>query len=64
LFSLLYLKISDNLSDEELVDRRSGNVVRQFFSGMEYYEPRLPCDTTQWHITIQSPQLILMLIRQ
>jgi IS5 family transposase len=45
--SLLYLKNSFNLSDEELVTRWSENVVWQFFSGMEYYEPRLPCDATQ-----------------
>jgi IS5 family transposase len=45
--SLLYLKNSFNLSDEELVARWSENVVWQFFSGMDYYEPRLPCDATQ-----------------
>lgn len=45
--SLLYLKNSFNLSDEELVERWSENVVWQYFSGMEYYEPRLPCDATQ-----------------
>jgi IS5 family transposase len=45
--SLLYLKNSFNLSDEELVARWSENVVWQFFSGLEYYEPRLPCDATQ-----------------
>ena len=45
--SLLYLKNSFNLSDEELVARWSENVVWQFFSGMEHYEPRLPCDATQ-----------------
>ena len=45
--SLLYLKNSFNLSDEELVARWSENVVWQFFSGMEYSEPRLPCDATQ-----------------
>jgi len=45
--SLLYLKNSFNLSDEELVARWSENVVCQFFSGMEYYEPRLACDATQ-----------------
>ena len=33
--SLLYLKNSFNLSDEELVARWSKNVVWQFFSGME-----------------------------
>ena len=45
--SLLYLKNSFNLSDEELVERWSENVVWQFFSGQEYYESRLPCDATQ-----------------
>ena len=41
------LKNSFNLSDEELVERWAENVVWQFFSGMDYYEPRLPCDATQ-----------------
>lgn len=45
--SLVYLKHSYNLSDEELVVRWSENVLWQFFSGMEYYEHRLPCDATQ-----------------
>jgi IS5 family transposase len=45
--SLLYLKNSFNFSDEELVVRWSENVVYQYFSGQEYYEPRLPCDATQ-----------------
>ena len=45
--SLLYLKNSFNLSDEELVERWSENVQWQFFSGMDYYEPRPPCDATQ-----------------
>jgi IS5 family transposase len=45
--SLVYLKNAFNLSDEELVQRWSENVQYQFFSGMEYYEPRLPCDATQ-----------------
>jgi transposase, IS5 family len=45
--SLLYLKNSFNLSDEELVERWAENVVWQFFSGMDYYEPRPPCDATQ-----------------
>jgi transposase, IS5 family len=45
--SLLYLKHAFNLSDEELVERWSENVQWQFFSGMAYYEPRLPCDATQ-----------------
>ena len=45
--SLLYLKHAFDLSDEELVQRWSENVQWQFFSGMQYYEPRLPCDATQ-----------------
>ena len=45
--SLLYLKHSFNLSDEELVVRWSENVLWQFFSGLHYYEHRLPCDATQ-----------------
>ena len=45
--SLLYLKHAFNLSDEEVVDRWGENVVWQYFSGQEYYEPRLPCDATQ-----------------
>ena len=45
--SLVYLKHSFNLSDEELVVRWSENVLWEFFSGMHYYEHRLPCDATQ-----------------
>jgi len=45
--SLLYLKHSFNLSDEEVCQRWSENVLWQFFSGMEYFEHRLPCDATQ-----------------
>ena len=45
--SLLYLKHAYNESDESLVERWAENVVWQFFSGMAYYEPRLPCDATQ-----------------
>ena len=40
--ALLYLKHAFNLSDEELVERWSENVVWQFFSGMAYYTPKLP----------------------
>ena len=47
MISLLYLKHAFNLSDEELVVRWSENVLWQFFSGMVYYEHRLPCDATQ-----------------
>jgi len=45
--SLVYLKNSFNLSDEELAQRWSENLYWQFFSGLEYFEPRLPCDATQ-----------------
>lgn len=45
--SLLYLKHNFNLSDEELCERWSENVLWQFFSGMTYYEHRQPCDATQ-----------------
>lgn len=45
--SLLYLKHSFNLSDEELCQRWGENVLWQFFSGMAYYEHRPPCDPTQ-----------------
>ena len=45
--SLLYLKHAFNESDESLVERWGENVVWQYFSGMTYYEPRLPCDPTQ-----------------
>jgi len=45
--SLVYLKNCFNLSDEEVCSRWSENILWQFFSGMEYYEHRLPCDPTQ-----------------
>lgn len=45
--SLVYLKHTFNLSDEALCERWAENVVWQYFSGMDYYEPRLPCDATQ-----------------
>jgi IS5 family transposase len=45
--ALLYLKHAFDVSDEELVERWSENVVWQFFSGMAYYTPKLPCDATQ-----------------
>ena len=45
--SLLYLKHAFNLSDEETCERWAENVVWQYFSGIDYYEPRLPCDATQ-----------------
>jgi transposase, IS5 family len=45
--SLLYLKHAFNLSDEDTCERWAENVVWQYFSGRDYYEPRLPCDATQ-----------------
>jgi IS5 family transposase len=45
--SLLYLKHSFNLSDEDVCERWSESPLWQFFSGMDYYEHRLPCDATQ-----------------
>jgi IS5 family transposase len=45
--ALLYLKHAFNLSDEELVAHGSENVVWQYFSGQDYYTPKLPCDATQ-----------------
>ena len=45
--SLLYLKHAFNLSDEQTCERWAENVVWQYFSGIDYYEPRLPCDATQ-----------------
>jgi IS5 family transposase len=45
--SLLYLKHAFNLSDEQVVERWAENVVWQYFSGQDYYEPKLPCDATQ-----------------
>ena len=45
--ALIYLKHAFNLSDEETCERWAENVVWQYFSGMDYYEPRLPCDATQ-----------------
>ena len=47
MIALLYLKHAFDLSDEELVERWSENVVWQYFSGQDYYSPKLPCDATQ-----------------
>ena len=45
--ALLYLKHAFNLSDQELVVRQSENVVWQYFSGLQYYTPKLLYDATQ-----------------
>jgi IS5 family transposase len=46
MLSLLYLKHAFDLSDEAVVERWSENVVWQFFSGEETYQPRPACDAT------------------
>jgi IS5 family transposase len=46
MIALLYLKHAFNLSDEAVVERWSETPRWQFFSGMAYYEERLPCDAT------------------
>jgi IS5 family transposase len=45
--ALLYLKHAYNESDESLVERWAQDVYFQYFSGNEFFEPRLPCDATQ-----------------
>ena len=44
--SLLYLKHAFNESDEGVVERWSETPTWQYFSGMAYFEPRLPCDAS------------------
>ena len=46
MIALLYLKHAFNLSDEAVVERWSETPRWQFFSGLSYYEERLPCDAT------------------
>lgn len=44
MISLLYLKHTYNESDEALCERWSETPAWQYFSGLEYFENRLPCD--------------------
>ena len=44
MISLLYLKHAYNESDEGVVERWSQTPAWQYFSGLEYFEDRLPCD--------------------
>jgi len=44
--SLLYLKYAFNESDEGVVERWSETPTWQYFSGLDYFEHRLPCDAT------------------
>jgi IS5 family transposase len=46
MIALLYLKHAVNLSDEAVVQGWRENPYWQHFSGMAYFEPRLPCDVT------------------
>ena len=46
MISLLYLKHAYNESDEGVVERWSQTPAWQYFSGLEYFEDRLPCDPT------------------
>lgn len=45
--SLLYLKHAYDVSDRELVVRWTENVQWHYFSGMEYYQTKFPCDPAQ-----------------
>ncbi|WP_257216577.1 transposase, partial [Allopusillimonas soli] len=44
MISLLYLKHTFNESDEGVCERWSETPIWQYFSGLEYFEDRLPCD--------------------
>ena len=46
MISLLYLKHAFNESDEGVVERWSETPIWQYFSGLEYFEDRFPCDPT------------------
>ncbi|TSE20708.1 hypothetical protein Tigna_01901 [Tepidimonas ignava] len=46
MISLLYLKHAFNESDEGVVERWRDTPRWQYFSGLAYYEDRLPCDAT------------------
>ena len=44
--SLLYLKHAFDESDEGVVDRWAETPTWQYFSSLNYFEHRLPCDST------------------
>jgi len=46
MISVLYLKHAFDESDEGVVERWSDTPLWQYFSGMDYYEHRRPCDPT------------------
>jgi len=43
---LLYLKHAYNESDESVCERWAESVYFQYFCGVDYFQPRLPCDPT------------------
>ena len=45
--SLLLLKHTYNESDESVVERWAQDVYFQYFSGLDYFEAKKPCDPTQ-----------------
>jgi IS5 family transposase len=44
--SLLYLKYAYGLGDDAVVERWAQDVLFQFFSGQQYFEHCLPCDSS------------------
>ena len=45
--SLLILKYVRNLSDESVVEQWSENLYYQYFSGEQYFQPKIPCVPTE-----------------
>lgn len=45
--SLLILKHLRNLSDEALVEQWAENLYYQYFSGLQYFQPSIPCVATE-----------------
>jgi IS5 family transposase len=45
--SLLILKHVRNLSDENLIDHWAENIYFQYFSGEQYFQPNIPCVSTE-----------------
>jgi len=45
--SLLILKHLRNLSDENLVDQWAENIYFQYFSGEQFFQPKIPCVPTE-----------------
>jgi transposase, IS5 family len=45
--SLLILKFVRNLSDESVVEHWSENIYYQYFSGVQFFQPKEPCSSTE-----------------